>query len=331
MPDYSQYNLEELLEARASINEAEFPERAEELDKLIREKKAERAGDNIYSSTDKVDSPFRALPVKSIYLESLGMPARRFRDIPKLLLPGLILVLPMIYLFSFGPSFSENPEAVTLSVFFAMIAFTIGLTLAMVTWHRIVFYEASAFKGVGMGDFLGLGLRFAGRFVQVAFCTFLMVLPLAFIITPLIIASFSGDAATNDPEINSQVFLYMIPFMIAVYYFNGRWSMVFPAAAIGERGKGLGWSWSLTTGNDWRMLAIVAPIPFSMDLLGSYLGDDSSILLTVIFTLVFLYFSMVQISLLSLSYQFLAQHGAEDNNPTNLSNDDRESMEFEKS
>lgn len=75
-----------------------------------------------------------------------------------------------------------------------------------------------------------------------------------------LIASTAGETAGVWAA-----FLLGIPGIIFIIFLGLRWSMVFPAAAVGLRGFGLSGSWGATKGNVWRliggMLLVVVPLP----------------------------------------------------------------------
>ena len=320
MPDYSNYSLEELIEARDSINEEKFPERAAEIDALIKEKSAEAglSPDEVYSSTDKAEVSVEPLPLETIFIEALSSPFRQIKQLPKLLLPGFILALSLAYFYFFtADQYRDFAQEDGIGKLFLVLSpglalFLLGFTLVVVTWHRIVLLGADAYKGIGLQDWLGIGVRFAGWCVVLGLCLLAVMIPYLFVISIL----FGGlTAAAMSTDSTGWVFgwgmLVNLLTSLYVYFFLGRWSLIFPAAAVGHRGRGLAWSWSLTHGNEWRMIAIVGIFPFLLNLSLSLFPDDTHIIVDILHGIVAFILFLVQISLLSLSYQFLTKEKAE--------------------
>lgn len=140
------------------------------------------------------------------------------------------------------------------------------LTLAidvpfLAAWHRMTLLGPGNARGVIGYSYRGAERRFLG-FLLLAYLFFLV----GSLVGGLIIAQ-STVAGGGDQGTVLLAIILSLALTIALVIVILRWSMVFPAAAVGER-LGFAGSWQLTRGNGWRVFAIFICIALPYMLVG---------------------------------------------------------------
>jgi hypothetical protein len=176
-------------------------------------------------------------------------------------------------------------------------------TLFAVTCHRIVLLDAAETPRFGIHSWSRREMRFLGWTFVGGF----------YLAASALLIGLLGTAAGMSPIDGA----FPLPGYAAVLpgaYVSTRLAILLPATAIGER-HDMQWAWNATAGNGWRLLAIVALLPW----ISGAVADAFEIrhYIGVNFVLHLLGYAVVafEIAALSLSFRFLTQAGTPDDRP----------------
>jgi uncharacterized membrane protein HdeD (DUF308 family) len=189
-----------------------------------------------------------------------------------------------------------------------MIAFILSLVMAIVGCHRIFLLGPKIVDESSLLNWTGNEIKYIGWWVLIGLCTALVALPFMFIFMPFI-ATSAENLFDNQVMFFTVIGLINIP----IYYVASRWSLVLPSSAIDKHGKSLTWSWGISSGNGWRLTLLIGFLPYIMDILFSLLPTYDSMIFTLLHGLVWLVVGVIEIGLLSLSYNFLVNNEITEN------------------
>ena len=175
-----------------------------------------------------------------------------------------------------------------------LVMLAVGAAIA-VPWHRFILFNEktpvtqSPWDDARTKAYIGLGL-------------------LLLMITEFGAALRSaGILATNDRLLNSSETNELLIFLLLTV----RWSLAFPAIAIGRESQPRSDSWDATKGNYWRMfwggiLTMVIPIVIILTLAAHTEGkltQNTFAALSGLFTVVWMFVGMSYVTFLSLAYR----------------------------
>lgn len=208
----------------------------------------------------------------------------------KISLPQLLLVILLYFLLS---NFNENEVSAShiLSSFLLFLLFGLSIVMMIIAIHRkLILNRDLNRKWI---QWTGNEIKYMGWMILITICVIFISIPGFYIVSEII--------QTEDESV-----ILVSKFMawvlnLFILYFVARWSLVLPSSAIGEHGNSLTWSWDLSSGNGWRLTALIALPVVMLDLLPVYESDFYSMIM--MFLWVFL--SVFEIVALSLSFQFL--------------------------
>ena len=262
------------------------------------------------------------LPITATFLEALSFPYKHYRMLLKVGLPliitgGLLLTLNYFFpniagidWFSLTLShFFSNTEWDAIQVFSIVmdILFLLSLVMAIVGCHRIFLLESNIVEESNLFTWTGNEIKYIGWLIFIGLCTFLVSIPFTFILIPFMLSSYEIFF-----ENQFVVFAVIALFNIPIYYIASRWSLVLPSSAIGIHGKSLTWSWELSSNNGWRLTLLIGFLPFIIDIIFSLLPTYDSILFNLLQEALWLIVGVIEIGLLSLSYNFLVNNESSD-------------------
>lgn len=184
------------------------------------------------------------------------------------------------------------------------------LTLAidvpfLAAWHRMTLLGPGNARGVIGYAYRGAERRFLG-FLLLAYLFFLV----GSLVGGLVIARSTVAGGGGDQGTVLLAIVFSLALTIALMVVILRWSMVFPAAAVGER-LGFAGSWQLTRGNGWRVFATFICIALPYFLLAVAvvlaLGLEFSlgpgyVVVELLLLIPGFYFAAVTVSALSMIY-----------------------------
>lgn len=247
----------------------------------------------------------RQLPVRDIFLAALKLPLQHYRKLTLLGIPVLIMgaintaLLPAK--FNFDGTWFEIFTPIIL-----MILMGVTLLIAIVGCHRtFLMKEDEANENTSL-YWSGNEIGYLGCWIRIMLYLILIMIPFMFIFVPLV--TVFGTENFGDSYITIIVMsLINIPF----YYLISRWSLMLPAVATDNR-RGPSWSWKLSKGNAWRLTLLVGLFPFIKDLVFALIPVTDSLAFNLIDGFLWLVVGIVEVGLLSLSYEFLMNNRVPD-------------------
>jgi len=100
-----------------------------------------------------------------------------------------------------------------------------------------------------------------------------------------------------------QIFLYMGS--LPCFFIIAKVSLILPAIALDRHPTWL-WAWKASRHNNWQMFVIAGILPFLFGNLELLIPDDAPSLVTeIIFSALYLFLVIIEVSALSLSYKYL--------------------------
>ncbi len=101
---------------------------------------------------------------------------------------------------------------------------------------------------------------------------------------------------------------FTLVYLLPIYYFLGRWILVFPAIAIDQEPK-LGWSWKQTKDNSWRMFVLVGFLPLTVGNLWyllSFIGlSELPVFSSFLTSFALFVFTPVEVAVISIAFREL--------------------------
>jgi hypothetical protein len=179
--------------------------------------------------------------------------------------PWILVMLPLnvatnlyIVLNNLQPDRGGEPDPAAIAKFFMVsaplaIASVIAYASIAVNWHRYILLDEIA-NGWQRLRIDSLTWRYIGNFILI----FLLLMACSFGAgLVLVLAGFILRAIVGD----TVMAVILVPVIFALYFYaivaTYRLSVKLPAVALGRSDFSMGDAWSATTGNDWRMLALL--------------------------------------------------------------------------
>ncbi len=174
-----------------------------------------------------------------------------------------------------------------------------------VTCHRIVLAGDESVPQYGLLRWSKSETRFLGW----SFVIGLISLSTALI--PLTVLGFIDKSFIIQQTFNYQVMVIMYILMIPGAYIGARLSLLLPATALDYR-HNMSWSWNQSRENGWRLFLIVGVFPIAFFIIQTaVIREDATLFETVLGELIGVFFLIIGIVALSLSYQALVTEGSE--------------------
>jgi len=301
-PNFEEYSYEALLGVYGNIDEYEYPDRKALVEKLISERKDTDEARVFLKKQTQKSGPIIPLPILTIFLEALSLPHKYCRELFKTGLPIIVIGGLFITINYFLGGVQESSVQGGVYILLSL-AFICALVMAIVGCHRIFLLNESDIGEPALLNWTGNEVKYVGWWMLIALCVSLIAFPLMGVFIP-ILESLIGPVIENK-----SIFLIVLSLVnFPVYYLASRWSLVLPAAAIDVHGKNLNWSWGLSSGNGWRLTVLISVLPIVADTIFSLLPMYDSVLYNIFKCFLWLVIGVIEIGLLSLSYNFLATH-----------------------
>ena len=248
-----------------------------------------------------ITSNTRKLPAFSILKEAVLLPTKHWRMLIKAGIPIAAIMLIPAFLSEHSDPASWSGWQLIMTVFAALI-WVIVVVAGIVACHRIFLLPHNEVENSRFFPLSGYEPYYIGWGLLLGLCTALVNVPFSLILIP-----FIGTVAEDNAQ-HIQLIVLMLIAQLPVSYFTARWSLVLPAVAIGKRDLSLKWSWQLSSGNGWRLAALVCFLPMILNAIQSFMPDYDSFVYTCLTTLIWLIIGSVQVGLLSLSFAYLEAH-----------------------
>lgn len=234
------------------------------------------------------------LPILEVVTAAFRLPVQMRTN----LLPAIQWPLGLLILLQVSGAVVGSPEAGEDSVFYLALFGILGLVVTAmiaVPAHQI-FIRGSLEGGSG-------GLRWTGR--ETGYLLWSIGLPLIVLVLASLISMPLVAIAimTNVPIFANLAVIIGLVAGIAVY---GRFSMVLPRIALGQRG-GLRAAGQMAAGHYWRVGMIGVLFPLIISLVPMFLQTALGPLGAPVAVVVAVYFSVVQIAALALVYRWLQE------------------------
>ena len=236
------------------------------------------------------------LPIKQIFLTGLRLPFDRHRQLLRLGWPAILLFL--------APAFiPEIDEFARLTFAYVILAIFTGV-LGVVGCHRVFILDLDTAQKTSTFRWGSRETGFIVNFLVVSFLSFLIVMPIVAGISFLYIDEIITDDSTGIKQI-----LLEAGFMLPAYYLISRWSLILPSCAIDVQ-LNLSSAWKLSKHNSLRLFVLVGIIPVLTNLLFTHylFFSESSMAHTLIENMTWMLVVVIEISFLSLSYEWLMKN-----------------------
>jgi hypothetical protein len=261
------------------------------------------------------------LPVRNIFLAALALPLQHYR---KLILLGIpILITGALYTILMPTNVSFDSRGLDIAtVVLLMVLMGISLLIAIVGCHRIFLMKDDDNSKLTSLYWSGNEILYFSWWIRMMLYLLLILLPLAFLVIPFMTAL--GEDSIGDGPI---FVILMTLINVPIYYLISRWSLVLPAVATDNRKKNISWAWQISKGNAWRLTLLIGLFPFTKDLVFTLIPVTDSLVFNLVDGFLWLLVGIIEVGLLSLSYEFLNNNeNHELENDSNISLDDSETV-----
>jgi len=242
----------------------------------------------------------QSLPLIEIFITSIRLAAKKSKLFFKFGSPFVLIGL-ILFLFINASIFESDANIfIDIAIFILEIGIFATAVMAIVGCHRVFLLNETEVLETKVLRLGGRELRFIGWWIVIGLCVSIVVIPMLLLAVPLVLDFIDNTFSDKDVAGNIIVPLMGLP----VYYLVARWSLLLPATAIDQR-PNLGWAWSLSKGNSMRLTLLVGIVPLVSAILMNFLSETDSIIYKGLVEMVWLVVMVVEIGLLSLSYQWL--------------------------
>jgi hypothetical protein len=255
------------------------------------------------------------LPVNQIMREAQNIIKKNFFLLFKRVFFITILFIPIGYIFITLESYDT-----LYPLLLALIAYMGLSVLFAITIHRIVLLGDDSISPYGhffwsQREWIFLGyIIFINLFLEL----FSSLIAWATGFFYMFFSSFMGFYSAWMMILNNKMYLFVAIVLLILFLFISIWgyrfSMIFPALAIGKKSVGLKWATKITKGNGFRLFWInsmpvligflLFDVSTFFDRMERLLGEYVSLFL-LLFTILLL--TMYQIILISISFKYLEE------------------------
>lgn len=236
-------------------------------------------------SVQKVLEQKRRLPIFETIKEAFTVMIENANVLWKpLLVTALLMIVVEVYI----PSFQLEV------VLASKLVYAVAFVIFTVATHRIVL--------LGQESVAVHGLSWRRRewiFVLYSIGIYILLTIFALVMSPII-----GMFASLEIVSSSGMIYIGVLIVVPMSYLFMRLSMLFPAIAIEKENIDLSWAMTITEHNGWRLVAVLAVIPFFLNLLINYMSG-SSFVLNVLGEVMVVLLLVFEIIALSLSFKYL--------------------------
>lgn len=237
------------------------------------------------------------LPLTDILSRSIQLLKQHALSLIRITLPFICtLILIDIYFNAVGLTVDTMFSLESLGL---LILYSLTATLAAVGAHRLFLLPKETAEETNI-------LHWSAR--ETRFLTLILLITLFAIIAMIIPAVGYGIILASLGVGNYLDSLLMdIPIMAPVYYLLARWGLVLPSTAIDSPKRGFGWAWRLSKGHSLRLFLLMGVIPMIIGLMLSLLPEADNLVITILYSLIWLPIAAFELCLLSLSFSYLSK------------------------
>lgn len=236
------------------------------------------------------------LPLKIIIPNAFLIPwHKRGRLFRALFLPSLLMI---------GASTVDKFINTHPLYFLASLIISIFIPIIIaVTCHRIVLAGDESVPQYGLLHWSKRETRFLGWSFGIG------LISVSTALIPIIILGVIDKSFIEQESFNYLVIMCIL--MIPGVYIGTRLSLLLPATALDYR-HNMSWSWNQSRENGWRLLLIVGVLPIAFFIIQTaVIREDATLFETGLSKLIGVFFLIIEIVALSLSYQALVTEGSE--------------------
>ncbi len=237
------------------------------------------------------------LPLTDILSRSIQLLKQHALSLIKFTLPFICtLILIDIYFNAVGLT---DDTMFSLESLGLLILYSLTATLAAVGAHRLFLLPKETAEETSILHWSARETRFLTQVILITlFAIIIILIPAAAYV--FLLVSFYKEAYIDSILMN---LLITAP----VYYFFARWGLVLPSIAIDSPKRGFGWAWRLSKGHSLRLFLLMGVIPMIVGLMLSLLPEADNLVITILYSLIWLPIAAFELCLLSLSYSYLSK------------------------
>lgn len=211
------------------------------------------------------------------------------------------LAFPVVLVVSIAAVWSEiKPESHMINLFIYIIYF-LSMSFFAISCHRFILMGADKKVSLDYATMMKMIIIFS---VWAIIVYILAGIPLAVIMT--IAANITSDKnlISSSHNLTADNFNWVkLVLLLPVGYLLGRFSLVFPATAVGVR-TSVKWSWLATKNNGFRMLVLIGVLPWVTTILLDLLWRENGTMFEYVFLSILGYIVLaVEIFILSLAFK----------------------------
>ncbi|MGB0835378.1 MAG: hypothetical protein ACPGR2_12725 [Psychrobium sp.] len=242
----------------------------------------------------------RKLPIGEIFTAALKLPLQHTRKLILLGFPALLMLMLFDYIIPESMDFSVGKTELFIQLTVGLLT-CLSIVIAVVGCHRTFLMKNNEKPLFWSGNEFSYFIWW----IAMSLYIILILIPFALLLIPL-------TAYLEPFETEWIAIVGMLLLNIPMYYLISRWSLLLPAVATDKRGVDISWSWRLSKGNSWRLTLLIGLFPFTKEMIFAFIPVTESLLLSLVDNLMWLVIGIVEVGLLSLSYEFLVNNQAQD-------------------
>lgn len=232
------------------------------------------------------------LPLKEIFQRGITMPFGRYQSIFRLGWPYLVLVLVL--------SVMNNQEGgVLISLLLAVATWAMSV-LAVVGCHRVFLMSHEEVRKTRTFRWSHRETNFLFSVIGMGILASLICIPFVM----LVIFLAGGFEQLEDGQYMAAPLMALVP--LPAYYFISRWSLILPDTAL-DNDRTFSWAWQQSKPYQWRLFLLVGILPLASSFVIGWIGQFGAegIVWTIITNLVWMVVLVVEVCMLSLSYEWI--------------------------
>ena len=247
-----------------------------------------------------MDSQSNKLPVIDTFKQALNLTFSKFDLLVKFAIPLISIQLLLIFSSTDQLTSVFKQPTTELNVsgldVIGFIIYLVILVMTIISCHRIFLLDDETVNNTKILRWGIRELKYVGWVIVIAIIMFLIQLAIG-----ILIAVTGGDLIQN----------HMVPmaigFFLMISYFTSRLSLLFPATAVDNKEANVEYVWRLSNENSFRLMFLISILPALVNLLISFLPTSDNKIYLISTSFIWLIVGVVEICLLSLSYDFLSK------------------------
>ena len=188
--------------------------------------------------------------------------------------------------------------------FWFMTAVSIVLSILLATTvHRFTLMDASHWPSNALRIPRAYDWRYLWRFIQIIFIAIAVPIITITVVT-LLLGTQVSPGMSGSSGASNLIFIIILMF---IPYILARLSVTLPEIATGVKGSDLGRAWRMSRGTGGRLIIVVLILPFIVTIPFTVFATLDNVLARVVAAFGAYSMTLISITVLSLSYQFLLE------------------------